>query len=103
MNLTFDEKMYEAAKAAESPEALLALAQAQSVPLTAEEAGTLYAQLHRNGPLADEELDSVAGGGCSDNGVHRIPPTCGSCHRQMSQRFDIITQTVSYFCPRCDS
>lgn len=57
-------ELLEKAKAAKSAEELLELAKANSVELTEEEAAGYFAQLHQSGELSDEELDSVAGGGC---------------------------------------
>ena len=51
------------AKAAKSAEELLALAKANNVELTEEEAKTYFAQLNANGTVSDDELDAVAGGG----------------------------------------
>lgn len=51
------------AKAAKTVEELLAFAKEQNISMTAEEAETTFAQLHRgSGALNDEELDSVVGG-----------------------------------------
>ena len=59
-------ELVEKAKAAKSPEELLALAKANSIEITEEEAKTYFAQLGANGIVSDEELDIVAGGllGC---------------------------------------
>ena len=57
------------AKAAKSAEELLALAKAEGVALTEEEAAKYFADLHKEGELADEELDNVAGGTCYSSGV----------------------------------
>ena len=57
------------AKAAKSAEELLALAKANNVELTEEEAKTYFEQLNANGTVSDEELDAVVGGGsCPNNG-----------------------------------
>ena len=57
------------AKAAKSAEELLALAKANNVELTEEEAKTYFEQLNANGTVSDDELDAVVGGGsCPDNG-----------------------------------
>ena len=50
------------AKAAKSAEELLALAKANAVEMTEEEAKTYFEQLNANGILSDDELDAVAGG-----------------------------------------
>ena len=56
----------EAAKAAKSPEELVAMAKSEGVELTHEQAEGFINQ--RQGELADEELDNVAGGGCYNDG-----------------------------------
>ena len=53
------------AKAAKSPEELLALAKENNVELTEESAKAYFDQLHpQTGELSDDELDNVAGGAC---------------------------------------
>ena len=50
------------AKEAKSAEELFALAGANGVEITEEEANTYFAQLNANGAVSDDELDLVAGG-----------------------------------------
>ena len=65
------------AKAAKSPEELLALAKENNVELTEESAKAYFDQLHpQTGELSDDELDNVAGGGCYSSGG-RLKTTCG--------------------------
>ena len=53
------------AKKAESPEELVAIAKANGMEITDEEAKAYFAQLHpKASELSDDELDNVAGGGC---------------------------------------
>lgn len=61
-----DKKLIEQAKSAKSVEELLSLAKDAGVAMDEENAKQLFAQLNRQGELADEELDSVAGGGCNN-------------------------------------
>ena len=56
----FTQEQIEAAKAAKSPEELIATAKEAGVEITLEQAAAFLKQ----GELADEELESVAGGGC---------------------------------------
>ena len=85
-------EMIEKAKAAKSAEELLALAKENNVEMTADEAATYFAQLNpKSGELDDDELDTVAGGGCggSDNANPAVGvgdtvqitsgETCSSC------------------------
>lgn len=56
------------AKESKNAEELLAMAKENGIELTEDEAKTYYAWLHStSGELSDEELNSVAGGGCDDN------------------------------------
>lgn len=56
--------LLEKAKAAKSPEEIIDLAKENDISLSVEEANAYFEQLHKTGELSDEELDSVAGGGC---------------------------------------
>ena len=97
------ELLKKAAKAA-SPEELLALAKEDGLDLPREEVEKLYAKLHKSGELSDEELDNVSGGGCGDSGggVRYMDHQCPRCHRAMIKVCDTKTQTVRYYCKRCD-
>ena len=62
----FNAEMIEQAKAAKSAEELLALAKANGVEMTADEAKTYFSQLNpTSGELSDDDLDNVAGGACN--------------------------------------
>ena len=69
----FNTEMIEKAKAAKNVEELLALAKANNIDMTADEAATCFAQLNpKSGELDDDELDNVSGGGClSDIPLYR--------------------------------
>ncbi len=59
-------ELLEKAKAAATPEALMALAKENGMELTGEEAKGYFERLHpKDGALSDDELDNVAGGACS--------------------------------------
>ena len=60
--MKYSNKLIEKAKTAKSAEELLAMAKAESVELTEEQAEKAFAELHKTGELSDEELDNVAGG-----------------------------------------
>ena len=60
--MNVSKELLEKAKAAKSAEELLALAKAEKVELTEEEAAKAFAELHKMGELSDAELDNVAGG-----------------------------------------
>lgn len=60
--MRFSKELLDKAKSAKSAEELIELAKAEGMELSADEAEKAFADLHRSGELADEELDSVAGG-----------------------------------------
>ena len=60
MNIT--KELFEKAKTAKSAEELLAMAKAENIELSAEEAEKAFAELNKTGELSDEELNNVAGG-----------------------------------------
>ena len=58
-----NKELFAKAKAAETPEALLALAKENGIGLTEEEAKAYFDRLHpQTGELSDSELDNVSGG-----------------------------------------
>ena len=63
--MEISKELIEKAKTAKSAEELLAMAKAENIEMTAEEANKVYAELHKTGELSDEELDNVSGG-CDD-------------------------------------
>ena len=61
----FDNELIEKAKEAKSAEELLAMAKAEGVELTEEQAKEYFARLNpASGEMSDDELNAVAGGGC---------------------------------------
>ena len=61
-------ELLEKAKQAKNAEELLTLAKENGMEMTEEQAQAYYAQLHpTSGEIADDELENVAGGGCSVN------------------------------------
>ena len=60
--MNISKELIEKAKTAKSAEELFAMAKAENIEMTAEEAAKVFAQLHKTGELSDEELDNVAGG-----------------------------------------
>ena len=63
--MNVSKELLEKAKAAKSAEELLAMAKAEKVELTEEEAAKAFTELNKTGEISDEELDNVAGG-CGD-------------------------------------
>ena len=60
--MNISKELLEKAKTAKSAEELLAMAKAENIELSAEEAESSFTKLHKTGELSDEELDNVAGG-----------------------------------------
>ena len=60
--MKYSKELIEKAKTAKTAEELLAMAKAENIEMTAEEAAKVFAQLHKTGELSDDELDNVAGG-----------------------------------------
>ena len=96
------------AKAAKSADELLALAKANNVELTEEEAKTYFEQLNANGAVSDDELGAVAGGGflglscpSEDEAEEKVVKggtnarTCPHC------RATIYVRPGPYSCPKC--
>ena len=84
------------AKAAKTAEELIELAKDNNVELTEEEAKTYFEQLNANGAVADDELDTVAGG--SDGG-------CGSdedADEKVDEKAEEDVKSINARpCPRC--
>ena len=70
--MTHKELMRKAREAA-STEELMELAGSENVELTEEKAKKLFAGLHTEGELSDNELENVAGGGCSGAPEYVLP------------------------------
>ena len=60
--MQFSKELIEKAKTAKTAEELLAMAKAENIEMTAEEAAKYFAELHKTGELSDEELNNVSGG-----------------------------------------
>ena len=77
------------ARAAKSPEELLALAKENGIELTEEEAKAYFDRLHpQTGELSDSELDNVSGGGCLSDDPYDTCMADGYC-------------LSDYVCSRC--
>ena len=63
--MNVSKELLEKAKQEKTAEELLAIAQADNVELSEEEAAKAFAELNKTGEISDEELDNVAGG-CGD-------------------------------------
>ena len=99
------------AKAAKSTEELLALAKANNVELTEEEAKTYFEQLNANGAVSDDELGAVAGGsflgiscpgeeeaeGESNTKIGELKFPCPHCKQKIQYR----KHALEFPCPIC--
>ena len=71
-----NKEMLEKAKTAKNVEELLALAKENGVEITEEQAKEYFEKFNTKfGELADEELDNVAGGGCTVGQDSRTKPS----------------------------
>ena len=102
------------AKQAKNTEELIALAKENGMGLTAESAKAYFDQLHQTGELADDELDSVAGGGkCGTIYKDRRPVVfpynicelwrCEVCHKKDEKGHYCSEHGGAGFCMTCDS
>ena len=60
--MKYSKELIEKAKTAKTAEELRAMAKAENIELSAEEAEKAFAELNKTGELSDEELNNVAGG-----------------------------------------
>ena len=60
--MKISKELLEKAKTAKTAEELLAMAKAENIELSAEQAAKAFAELNKTGELSDEELDNVSGG-----------------------------------------
>lgn len=72
--MNFTSEQITKAKAAKSVEELLAIAKENGMELSEEEAKKFFAELNKEGEIADDELDNVAGGIC-DSRPESVPIT----------------------------
>ena len=106
--MNFTNEQLAKAKAAKSAEELLALAKENGIEISEEEAAKYFAELNKEGELADDELGNVSGGCGDDNNDydgHNDPNIvshmlCGYC----GYRTDWSGKWESYEtfdCPKC--
>lgn len=116
--MKLSKELIEKAKEAKSVEELLAMAKAEHIELSAEEAAKAFAELHKSGELSDDELDNVAGG-CGEEEIPKPKYKVGDmvvssrgfpCHTCGIYRDFQITEvhrspvgkhTYSIACPEC--
>lgn len=105
-----NQELIKQAKAAGSPEELLALAKENNMELTMEEATAYYEQLHsKSGELSDDELDNVAGGGCHTGDGRMVTTifnvcehyTCEHCGHTGIRQVQLKTDSTIDTCTNC--
>ncbi len=98
MNLTSE--IMEKAKGTKSAEELLTLAKENGMEMTDEQAKAYFAQLHpASGEIADDELENVAGGGCSAVGI--ATPHENLVNIGTKVRLHWTENLSNSYCPRC--
>lgn len=68
-------ELIEKARQAQSAEELLALINENGIECSEESANAYYEQIHKSGEMSDEELSSVAGGGCYKDDYLVVTPS----------------------------
>ena len=84
--MSFTNEQLAKMNAAKTAEELIALAKAEGIEATEEEIKAQFEALHKEGELADEELDNVSGGGADCFPVN-IPTNTGSTPAEMECKF----------------
>ena len=105
--MNFTPEQLTKAKAAKSAEELIALAKENGIEISEEAAAKYFAELNKEGELADEELDNVAGGACYSSGVwgpngykhYAIVTAANSCSG--SDVANLNYQTIHNICANC--
>lgn len=99
-----NKELIEKAREAGSAEELLALAKENGIKINEEQAKDCYDRLHITGELADDELDSVSGGGGCGGG--KTCPICKSRDIELlldrvANRITRVEREVRYTCHNC--
>ena len=114
----FNEELMAKARAANSAKELMALAKENEIELSEQEANDYFEQMNKSGGLSDDELDSVAGGGCH-KGDGRLEITAGhgcgnwackycgqkvnpSTHRCPNHVYKLLYLQAPGICKNCD-
>ena len=89
--MKFSKELIEKAKTAKTAEELLAMAKAENIALTEEQAAKAFAELNKTGELSDEELDNVVGG-CG--GVNWAAEGYSKNYDDLSYEFEVGARVV---------
>ncbi len=114
MENKLSQELLEKAKQTKTPEEIATLAKENGMELTAESAKAYFDQLHQIGELADDELDSVAGGRkCGTTYKDHRPVVfpynicelwrCEVCHKKDEKGHYCSEHGGAGFCMTCDS
>ncbi len=74
------------AKECKSAEELFTLAKENNIEMTAEEAAEKFAQLHNEGELSDNELETAAGGACHKKDGRMVVTAFHSCEHYLCEK-----------------
>ena len=102
--MNFTQEQLAKTKAAKSAEELLALAKENGIDMTEEETKKYFAELHKDGEIADDELENVSGG-CGDPYTEMYCHKCGWTTKwngyYPALRGDGEVQKYAGPCPNC--
>ena len=105
----FNTEMIEKAKAAKSAEELITLAKENGVDMTADEAATYFAQLNpKSGELDDDDLETIAGGGCNSDQIKSgdrvrviTGDRCSKCGTTVGKYKKLHIDGFPIYCVKC--
>ena len=72
--MNFTEEQLKKMKTAKTAEELIAIAKAEGIEATEEQIKAQFDAMHKEGELADDELNNVSGAGCGDDDDSNEPP-----------------------------
>ncbi len=101
--MEMDQELLKKAKAAETPEALLAFAKENGTDLTEESAKAYFDMLHQEaGEISDEELDNISGG-CNAGDGRKIVSALISCAGFVCKKCGglKVKTALNHYCKEC--
>ncbi len=107
-----NKELIEKARQADSPEEIMKIAEENDIYMVKEEAEMIYKQLHTSGEVADDELQSVAGGCTGKDGKTIVTSGCkcfnGNYYPKINSRLGVATAEAFWYdfssdgcCGRC--
>ena len=79
--MKFTEEQLAKIKAAKTAEELIAIAKAEGIEASEDEIKAQFDAMHKEGELADDELENVSGAGCGPTIKTVKCPNCGKEHK----------------------